>query len=156
MSEEERARRSAGAKLAKARLKADPIAYAKFKERTAKAVSQQWAGGQEQRKKNISISKKKSNALMTDEQRKQAYGWMNASHVTAEAKHAIWEKSLKKWHDEAPADVYAEMIERRTQSILESKGSLQYDNNLPEDHPINAWLLKQPNPFRFDMLFEVT
>lgn len=157
MSEEERKRRSDGAKRAKARLKANPIAYAQFKERTAKAVAEQWKDGQITRRENISKSKRAANALMTHEERRAKFGWMNASHVTAERKRDIWEKSLKKWHDTASPEILQDMIARRTESVLRAnyKDMVEYDAALPPDHPTNAWALKIPNPFEFDKIFEV-
>jgi len=43
ISQETRAKMSASAKAAKARLKADPVAYQQFRERTSKAVKKQTA-----------------------------------------------------------------------------------------------------------------
>lgn len=55
ISSETRAKMSASAKAAKARLKADPVAYQQFRERTANAVKKQWAEeDQSQRVANMS------------------------------------------------------------------------------------------------------
>lgn len=157
MSDEERARRSEGAKRAKARLREDPAAFAQFKQRTAKAVSAQWQQDQTSRVKNMSTAMKAAAANMTAEQRRQKFGWMNAAHVTPEKKREVWCNSLKKWHDTAPRAIMEEMIERRTASIMKANRSDRvYDNRLPEDHPINAWLKQHSSKqLALDTLFQL-
>ncbi len=157
MSDEERARRSAGAKRAKARLRADPVAFAQFKERTAAAVTAQWRQDQTSRIRHMSIGIKAAADALTSEERSVKFGWMNAPQVTPEKKREVWQNSLKKWHDEASPEVMAQMVERRTLSIIKSDRSDRvYDNRLAEDHPVNAWALKHKvKSIALDELFQL-
>jgi hypothetical protein len=83
---------------------------------------------------------------------------MNKSNVTAEQKTAVWEASLKRWHDELTDEERSAFYQKRAQSIIKSDkaGPLAYDNRLPPDHGTNAWLQEfKDERFKFDELFEV-
>lgn len=158
ISSETRAKMSASAKAAKARLKADPVAYQQFRERTANAVKKQWAEeDQSQRVANMSKARQEQVAAESAEERKK-YGWMNRPDVTPEQKRAIWENSLKKWYDAATPEQLAAMITKRNEAIANctiQHGKL-FDNSLPTDHPLNIWA-KEQKTFKvdFDEVFGV-
>lgn len=132
--------RSLSTKKFRKELKEDENRYKQFTEKVAKNQTEIWKNRKETGEDRLIHTKvgntaKEKNALMTPEERKDRFGWMNKlSSVDLEIwkNNVMFNTGMYKWHTNATADDIKNIVKRRSATILSTQENLV---KLTRDYP---------------------
>lgn len=150
MTEAERKKRSDSAKLARAEQKLeDPEAYARRCKNTSLAMKKQWSEvDQSERVDKMTATVRETVSKMTDQERRDKYGWMNDPSVTSQRKREVWQQSLAKWWDSASEDDKAAIYKKRADAMSKAWKSLTPEQHAEWCKAIDGGRLRSPKSFK--------